>query len=154
MLRRIAGFHVDAEGDWVAELSCLHDQHVRHRPPFFDRPWVLTEDGRTTHLGTELDCPLCERAELPEGLVLARTAGPWDETTIPAGLLRPHRVADGTWVLLRVISGEVDFDLATDPPQDCRLQAGDVQPIPPVVAHHLTLQGATQLAVDFLVRAT
>ena len=46
MLRRIAGFHQDSEGDWVAELDCLHTQHVRHRPPFQERPWILTEAGR------------------------------------------------------------------------------------------------------------
>lgn len=25
--RSIVGFHQDPVGDWVAELSCLHDQH-------------------------------------------------------------------------------------------------------------------------------
>lgn len=28
--RRIVGFHQDEGGDWVAELSCMHRQHVRH----------------------------------------------------------------------------------------------------------------------------
>ena len=45
MIRTIDGFHLDDAGDWVAELSCLHGQHVRHRPPFRDRAWVETEDG-------------------------------------------------------------------------------------------------------------
>ena len=40
------GFHQDAEGHWVAELSCGHSQHVRHQPPFTLRPWVLSEQGR------------------------------------------------------------------------------------------------------------
>jgi tellurite methyltransferase len=63
--RTIAGFHQDDEGDWVAELSCLHNQHVRHRPPFQDRPWVMTEAGRASHIGTGIDCPLCDRSEPP-----------------------------------------------------------------------------------------
>ena len=61
MERRIVGFHQDAEGDWVAELDCGHRQHVRHRPPFQLRPWVLDAVGRTGRIGTPLDCRLCDR---------------------------------------------------------------------------------------------
>jgi hypothetical protein len=67
MIRTIEDFHQDDEGDWVAELSCLHTQHVRHRPPFWNRPWVTTEAGRRSRIGAELDCPLCDRAEPPDG---------------------------------------------------------------------------------------
>ncbi|MGH9092426.1 MAG: DUF3565 domain-containing protein [Acidimicrobiales bacterium] len=65
MERDIVGFRQDDEGDWVAELDCGHGQHVRHRPPFQLRPWVLDEAGRGARLGTPLDCPLCDRAEPP-----------------------------------------------------------------------------------------
>ena len=60
MQRTIIGFHQDEDGDWVAELSCLHNQHVRHRPPFQQRPWVLDESQRAARVGAELDCPLCD----------------------------------------------------------------------------------------------
>ncbi|MDG7001319.1 MAG: DUF3565 domain-containing protein, partial [Nitrososphaerota archaeon] len=46
MFREIVGFRQDELGDWVAELSCLHAQYVRHRPPFQIRPWVLDDDER------------------------------------------------------------------------------------------------------------
>ena len=36
--RPITGYHQDELGDWVAELDCGHNQHVRHRPPFQLRP--------------------------------------------------------------------------------------------------------------------
>jgi tellurite resistance-related uncharacterized protein len=150
--RRITGFHEDDDGDWVAELDCLHTQHVRHRPPFQDRPWVLTEAGRAEHLATELDCPLCDRAELPEGLVVERTAGPFDEITLPAGLLRAHRIPSGTWGRLRVLEGSVDFLINTDPPAEHHLDAGQTQPIPPDVSHELRPKGPVRLVVDFLRR--
>jgi hypothetical protein len=35
LVRPIVGFHQDEHQDWVAELSCGHNQHVRHRPPFW-----------------------------------------------------------------------------------------------------------------------
>ena len=46
MKQKIQGFHVDGEGHWVADLACGHQQHVRHEPPWMERPWVLTPEGR------------------------------------------------------------------------------------------------------------
>lgn len=60
MQKRITGFHRDPEQHWVAELECGHAQHVRHDPPWQTRPWVLTEGTRDAHLGTTLDCLLCD----------------------------------------------------------------------------------------------
>jgi uncharacterized protein DUF3565 len=64
--RKIVGFHQGEHKDWVAELECGHNQHVRHNPPWTDRPWVVTLRGRLDHIGHELPCPRCE-AESPEG---------------------------------------------------------------------------------------
>ena len=152
MLRRIAGFRQDEAGEWAAELSCLHGQHIRHRPPFQNRPWVLTEAGRDEHLGTDIDCPLCDRAEIPAGLQVTRTAGPFDQDTIPPALREDHVVGEGRWGCLRVLEGNVGFVMATDPPMELRLEAGDAQAIPPGVAHHLVVEAPAVVAVDFLVR--
>lgn len=59
MERRITGFHTDEEGHWVAELDCGHTVHVRHDPPWQNRPWVLTQAGRDSMLGVVLDCKKC-----------------------------------------------------------------------------------------------
>jgi hypothetical protein len=58
--RRIVGYHTDAENHWVADLECGHMQHVRHEPPLMQRRWVLTESGRQSHIGTTLNCLLCD----------------------------------------------------------------------------------------------
>jgi hypothetical protein len=60
------GFHQDDAGDWVAELSCGHTQHVRHRPPFVERPWVTTAAGRAGRIGAEIECRLCDEGEPPQ----------------------------------------------------------------------------------------
>ncbi|AOE50377.1 DUF3565 domain-containing protein [Kangiella sediminilitoris] len=60
MKKPITGYHKDEHDDWVAELACGHFQHVRHKPPFFNRPWVKTEAGRNQMLGEELNCVKCE----------------------------------------------------------------------------------------------
>ena len=59
----ITGFHQDEHGDWVADLACGHTQHVRHRPPWELRSWVVTEQGRNEHLGSVLLCKKCEPDE-------------------------------------------------------------------------------------------
>jgi hypothetical protein len=59
----IIGFHQDEDEDWVADLSCGHTQHVRHRPPWMLRPWVVEEEGRKQRLGATLLCKKCLEEE-------------------------------------------------------------------------------------------
>ena len=56
MTSPIVGFHADADGHWVAELACGHTQHMRHDPPWQNRPWVLSAEGRATFIGIEIRC--------------------------------------------------------------------------------------------------
>ncbi|SFL99734.1 DUF3565 domain-containing protein [Marinobacter zhejiangensis] len=63
MQQSIVGFHRDDEQHWVAELACGHGQHVRHDPPWINRPWVITAEGRKQRLGTPLNCVKCDRGE-------------------------------------------------------------------------------------------
>ncbi|HAV58493.1 MAG: acetyltransferase [Acinetobacter sp. GWC1_38_13] len=60
MQQAIVGFHIDEENHWVADLACGHTQHVRHDPPWQNRPWVLTELGRKEKLGVMLECKKCD----------------------------------------------------------------------------------------------
>ena len=60
MQRRIIGYHLDSDQHWVAELACGHTQHVRHDPPWQNRPWVMTAAGRAEKLGMRLNCRLCD----------------------------------------------------------------------------------------------
>jgi len=62
-LRAITDFHQDDEGHWVAELACGHTRHMRHNPPFQERPWVLTPGGRADKLGTPVECRKCLQPE-------------------------------------------------------------------------------------------
>ncbi len=62
MKQAIMGFHLDELDHWVADLACGHTQHVRHDPPWQNRPWVITVVGRAEKLGFELDCVDCEKS--------------------------------------------------------------------------------------------
>jgi hypothetical protein len=55
----IVGYVQDEVGDWCAILHCGHLQHVRHNPPFVNRPWVNSTAGRAQFLGHPLICAEC-----------------------------------------------------------------------------------------------
>ncbi len=152
MRRTMTGFHLDDDGDWVAELSCLHRQHVRHRPPFWEAAWIEGAAERLARIGEPLDCPLCDRAQLPEGLHRVRTTATWDAETVPAALRRAHRIAPGAWGLLEVEAGEVRFRAGTEPPLDIHVTPSHPQPIPPEVDHHVEPIGDARFHVTFLTR--
>jgi hypothetical protein len=65
--RRITGFHLDDERHWVAQLECGHNQHVRHDPPWTNRPWVVTAEGRRKAIGELLVCKKCAEGAPPDG---------------------------------------------------------------------------------------
>jgi hypothetical protein len=69
VLRRITALRPDRDGvrtAWVAELDCGHDRHVRHRPPWESRPWVTTAEGRSSRIGTGIDCFKCDQSLPPD----------------------------------------------------------------------------------------
>ena len=64
--RRIVAFHLDEEHHWVARLECGHNQHVRHTPPWMNRPWVVTPEGRANAIGQTLACRKCVAGAPPD----------------------------------------------------------------------------------------
>lgn len=152
MRRAITGFRQDDQGEWAAQLACLHGQHIRHRPPFQLAPWVLDDAERAARVGSDLECPLCDRAELPGDLTATRTSDTWDQDTLPAALTRSHRVPAGTWGVLHVEQGRLRFVAATDPPLDVVVEPGAPQSIPPEVEHHVEPLGPVRFFLEFLTR--
>lgn len=64
MKQAMIGFHQDEELHWVADLACGHTQHVRHDPPWQNRAWAMTSEGRNNMLGVALECVKCESVKL------------------------------------------------------------------------------------------
>lgn len=109
MNRAIVGFHRDEVSDWVAQLACGHGRHVRHRPPFQEKPWVVTAEGRASRVGSELDCVRCDRREIPEGHVAHRETPRFTHETVPDALLRAHTTRRGVWARIHVVAGRLDY---------------------------------------------
>ena len=75
MQQKIIGYHQDEEQDWVARLACGHFQHVRHKPPFINRPWAISLVGRESMLGYELGCKKCDEGAVKDFQVTNLNSG-------------------------------------------------------------------------------
>lgn len=149
MHRRITGFREDAEGDPVAILECGHPQHVRHRPPFEERPWVTTAEGRRSKLGLPLDCVRCDRFELPADAVAYKQTAVFTESSLPEGLRRHHTTRAGVWGRVVVLEGALRYHVE-DPPIDVVLDSSRPGIVVPEVPHRVEPVGAVRFFVEFL----
>ncbi|WP_332303222.1 DUF1971 domain-containing protein [Rhizobium sp. GR12] len=78
-----------------------------------------------------------------------KTTASFDEVSLPAALLRDHSLKAGSWGLIRVEQGsiqyhEVDISKLIEP--------GRPAVIPPVSVHHLALTGPVKLKIEFYDR--
>ena len=149
MKRAITDFHLDEHHDWVASLDCGHGQHVRHRPPFVNRPWVASDAGRKAMLGTALDCVRCDRMEWPDGLVAYRRTREFDETTIPAGLRSEHATKRGTWARIHVLSGTLRYRVGAPVHGSYRIDSAATAIVVPEVPHRVEPEGPVRFFVEF-----
>lgn len=109
MDRQITGFFKDENGDWVARLDCEHGQHVRHKPPFVNRPWVESASGREDMIGHPLNCVLCDRLEFPDDMSLFKRTDVFDERSMPRYLIQGHRLDQGVWAKMVVTEGMLSY---------------------------------------------
>jgi tellurite resistance-related uncharacterized protein len=86
--------------------------------------------------------------ELPAGLVHTRTTALFDSESVPSGLLRAHRLADGVWGRLVVHSGVLRF-VFEDDSEPIEVPTGATVVIPPATPHHVELPQPVTFAVEF-----
>lgn len=149
MKRKIVAFHRDEESHWVARLECGHGQHVRHDPPMSERPWVLTEAGRQSRMGVDLDCRRCDERELPAGHVAYRRTAEFTESTVPSALLSRHGTKPGVWARIHVLEGVLLYRLLEPYEEEQRLEAGAVGIVLPGVEHEVRPLGQVRFFVEF-----
>jgi tellurite methyltransferase len=150
MQRAMRGFHQDTEGHWAAELACGHAQHVRHQPPFTLRPWVATSEGRAGRIGQELECPLCDRKEMPAGHGPYKRTASFTRETVPQGLLQRHSTKAGVWALVHVSRGALEFFEAEAGGESRQLvRAGQTAVIRPELEHRVAPLEDVEFFVEF-----
>ncbi|MCB9587841.1 MAG: DUF3565 domain-containing protein [Polyangiaceae bacterium] len=147
MERKIAGYHQDTEGHWVAELECGHTQHVRHAPPWQERPWVLSEAGREAKRGEPLDCQFCNMGSVPQGYEKYSGTREFTDQDVPQALLNDHRTKPGVWGHIVVEEGRLEYHC---PHGVFVLRPGVLGVIEPDTPHHLRIIEPVRFRVDFL----
>lgn len=150
MERTILDFYRDEDDDWVANLDYGHGQHARHHPPFVNRPWVQSAEGRAGMLGKQLECLKCERLELPQGLTAYQRTPEFDETSIPPGLRRTHSTKSGVWGLIHVLAGELHYEAQALEPITQTLVPGAPGVVVPQMLHQVEASGVVRFHVEFL----
>ena len=148
MDRPIVGFEPDAEGDWVAYLSCGHRQHVRHEPPFLNREWVVSEEGRNSRIGASLPCLQCDRMEMPADFIAYSRTPIFTAETVPKELTRDHTTKAGIWARIVVLEGRLRYHVAL---LENALELGenDSATVVPEVPHSVEPLGAVRFYVEF-----
>lgn len=148
MLRSITGFRLDEKGDWTALLDCGHPQHVRHNPPFTNRPWVTTESGRRSKLGAELNCVRCDRRELPDHFVACRRTPVYTEADMPAAPGRMQATAAGIWEMIVVEDGMLRCRL-DESGGETTLTPAAPGIVPPQVRHRLEAVAGVRFYLEY-----
>lgn len=149
MNRPIVAFHEDTEFEWIAELACGHRRHTRHAPPFSERSWVLTPEGRESRIGTDLDCVRCDRSEIPLGYEPYRRTPDFDENSVPEALLRCHATKRGVWARIHITRGSIDYYVHAPFSRRKRLTPTSPGVVLPEVEHHIAPSGEVSFFVEF-----
>jgi tellurite resistance-related uncharacterized protein len=149
MKRKIISFRQDEASDWIATLECGHDQQTRHNPPLSERPWVLSEGGRRSRLGSELSCSRCGERELPAGYVAYRRTAEFTESTVPRALLSRHTTKQGIWARVHVLEGSLRYRMLEPFNEEHLLERGSVALVLPGVEHDVRPVGQVRFFVEF-----
>ena len=98
-----------------------------------------------------------KRFAAPATVEAYRTIGPFNAARLPAGLRQEHRLKEGTWARLTVLSGRIGFawdDDTADAGEAAVLEQGESIDVPPTVPHHLEVEsGDFSIEIAFLAEA-
>ncbi len=83
----------------------------------------------------------------PSTLVSYKKTDIFTEDTLPAGLQQSHRTKGGVWALIRILEGELQFQLEGGMPEILsRSNPGLVEPDLP---HHIEAVGPVRFYIEF-----
>ena len=147
----IAFFH-NANWDAVIEClpTCLEPGELPRYQPIAAGPHLMQKFQSTVNtFGGPMNEAMPLGPAMPPGLSLVRVTPEFTATTVPAGLLRAHEVAEGVWGRLKVHHGHVGFVFEDEP--NCRVEAvpGEHVDIPPGRPHHVEPDDDAVFVVEF-----
>lgn len=150
---RIQSFFEDEEGHFVAQLSCGHTQHMRHRPPLESRPWVLSAEEREKKLGAPLDCSFCDMPSLPPDVSVYKVTNEFTDESVPVKMTQEHSTGPGVWGRIVVLAGRVTY-LIPSLDRSWVLRPGVDGILVPEQVHKVLPGAGARFRIEFLRRPT
>jgi tellurite methyltransferase len=144
MKRPIIRFGYDDIGDW----SCGHLQHVRHSPPFINRPWVTTEAGHKSKIGKTLNCVRYDRFEFPVNFIRYKKTPVFTEESLPSGLKNDHSTKVGVRGKIIVTEGKLQYRV-NNLKTNVELSPGEPEIVLPEIVHSVSPLGTVKFYVEF-----
>ncbi len=116
MDQNIVRFHQDEEGCWVANLICGHCQHVRHNPPWVNRPWISTEATRELYIGQSLNCLKCNMPNIPSSAKQIKCSEQYDQQSLHQQFVGAQVNNSDFWIKVIIFEGELVYRRLTEIP--------------------------------------
>ncbi|WP_299488323.1 DUF1971 domain-containing protein [Acaryochloris sp. IP29b_bin.137] len=86
---------------------------------------------------------------LPPDVVAYKRTPIFTQETVPAALLKHHTTKDGSWGKIKVISGQLEYQILLDPPEEYRLTLELPGIVEPQVPHQVHPLGPVEFYVEF-----
>ena len=86
---------------------------------------------------------------LPPGVAAYRRTPEFDETSIPAGLLRRHTTKAGVWGAIRVVEGSLLYRILEPEAEEHVLTPEQPGVVEPEVPHEIAPRGTVRFFVEF-----
>ena len=86
---------------------------------------------------------------LPADVKAYRQTPVFTQDTVPAALCHRHRTKPGSWGKIWVISGQLTYQILTDPPEEHTLTPDLPGIIEPQVFHQVSPPGPVEFYVEF-----
>lgn len=98
---------------------------------------------------------LAAMKSLPENVAPYHRTDLFDETTVPAGLLKDHTTKDGVWGLIQVAAGRLEYVIEADAAANRSAEIHILEPgtdgvVEPTVKHRVRPLGPVKFYVEFL----
>ena len=87
--------------------------------------------------------------QLPDGIGLYKQTPEFNESTIPAGLLKDHQTKEGTWAKIIILDGKLCYRI--NGPDVEQITLSKVKPgvVEPAVMHSISPLGTVRLYIEF-----
>ena len=87
--------------------------------------------------------------KIPECVAAYKKTPEFNESTVPAGLLKDHNTKEGVWGKIVILEGELEYTINEPEKEVLVLSKNFYGVVEPTVLHHIKPLGAVRFYVEF-----